>query len=164
MCPHGVRCYRKNPAHFADEDHPSEHPLIAAEVARATCMPQPPVLAPATDDFTPAKRGHDEAFGTAATGDDDDDDAGLMAFDLDGAIAKHSLIATRLSSTPPPNTCGSVFTSGSRQENMVELAAGDSFDKRFLSRPSSASLLFHPGSYFMRLDIAVDLAFCRNAQ
>jgi hypothetical protein len=31
MCLHGARCYRKSPAHFMEEDHPPDHPLIASE-------------------------------------------------------------------------------------------------------------------------------------
>lgn len=28
-CPYGVRCYRKNPSHFEEANHPADHPLIA---------------------------------------------------------------------------------------------------------------------------------------
>ena len=28
MCAFGSRCYRRNPEHFRESDHPSEHPLI----------------------------------------------------------------------------------------------------------------------------------------
>ena len=28
-CKYGAKCYRKNPKHFEEEDHPAEHPLIA---------------------------------------------------------------------------------------------------------------------------------------
>ena len=35
-CPYGRSCYRKNPRHFEDEDHPADHPLIAASVAQVS--------------------------------------------------------------------------------------------------------------------------------
>lgn len=30
VCSYGRNCYRKNPQHFEEEDHPADHPLIAA--------------------------------------------------------------------------------------------------------------------------------------
>ena len=28
MCPYGASCYRRNPTHFDEEDHPDDHPLL----------------------------------------------------------------------------------------------------------------------------------------
>ena len=39
-CPYGARCYRTNPAHFVEADHPADHPLVAA----AAAAPDAPVL------------------------------------------------------------------------------------------------------------------------
>mmetsp|Transcript_17474 Transcript_17474/g.44758 ORF Transcript_17474/g.44758 Transcript_17474/m.44758 type:complete len:351 (+) Transcript_17474:77-1129(+) len=34
-CAFGASCYRKNPAHFIEEDHPAEHPLISRSIPSA---------------------------------------------------------------------------------------------------------------------------------
>ena len=39
LCPYGTACTRKNPLHFQQHDHPSDHPLIARGGAATPCMP-----------------------------------------------------------------------------------------------------------------------------
>ena len=83
-CSFGRDCYRKNPRHFEDEDHPADHPLIAA----AGTEPQP---APAV---TGTKR---PAAWTANEFCDNASDAALADFDLEGVVAA----AVSAGATPP---------------------------------------------------------------
>eukprot|EP00930_Biecheleria_cincta_P091799 TRINITY_DN8145_c0_g1_i4.p1 TRINITY_DN8145_c0_g1~~TRINITY_DN8145_c0_g1_i4.p1 ORF type:complete len:449 (+),score=86.26 TRINITY_DN8145_c0_g1_i4:31-1377(+) len=39
-CAFGVSCYRKNPTHFIEEDHPADHPLIRGAADAATAAPE----------------------------------------------------------------------------------------------------------------------------
>ena len=48
MCSFGKGCYRKNPVHFQEQDHPDDHPLIVeATAAAAAGAPPPPATAAA---------------------------------------------------------------------------------------------------------------------
>ena len=38
MCRHGINCYRKNPEHFAENDHPADHMLIKQPSAAAAAV------------------------------------------------------------------------------------------------------------------------------
>ena len=39
MCQYGTGCYRRNPIHFEQEDHPDEHPLIQQSAFRMNLQP-----------------------------------------------------------------------------------------------------------------------------
>ena len=102
MCSFGAKCYRKNPAHFLELDHPIEHPLICAEIgnnpAAASSSDVAPVQVP------PQKRARNEAVPAAASSgwlDDDDDDA-FAAYDLDAATAPGTA-----GKVTPPASCPS---------------------------------------------------------
>lgn len=41
MCRFGVRCARKNPAHFEEENHPDDHPLFAPSDSAPHAQPHP---------------------------------------------------------------------------------------------------------------------------
>ena len=43
LCQYGTKCYRKNPEHFAQFDHPDDHPYFIQEAA---CLAPPPPPAP----------------------------------------------------------------------------------------------------------------------
>ena len=100
-CSFGKGCYRKNPKHFAEEDHPDGHPLIAGEAAAAAAAARPPPPAvpppaalpaaapPAAP--TPNKRPRDE--------DEDAFEASLADYDLDAAVA-----AAVAAGASPPGT------------------------------------------------------------
>ena len=42
ICKHGTGCYRKNPDHFAQYDHPAEHPLFIQDGAPLAAPLPPP--------------------------------------------------------------------------------------------------------------------------
>ena len=45
LCPYGTACTRKNPFHFEQNDHPSDHPLIARGGTATPCMHVKPTVA-----------------------------------------------------------------------------------------------------------------------
>jgi hypothetical protein len=94
-CSFGLKCYRKNPDHFRDMDHPSEHPLIVAEAGPSTAHTPAAVAAaaPPAPAAATAAGGSSQQLGAKRKDppppvwedDDDLDDASLAAFDIEGA-------------------------------------------------------------------------------
>ena len=66
MCPHGVKCYRKNPAHFVEQDHPADHPYFDTPITAA--QPQPPAPSPLPQMQPAKKRPLDDASAVASAG------------------------------------------------------------------------------------------------
>lgn len=118
MCSFGSGCYRKNPKHFEEVDHPADHPLLSTELeqpplkcARARDLigpydagAAPPAAVEAVESSSVAEAtvtppmdaetqtAMDRVRAPAAAMLTDDavlDDASLMGFDMDAAIASH---------------------------------------------------------------------------
>jgi len=60
-CPFGINCYRRNPAHFESEDHPAEHPLLAAANSQQSQQRPAAVPAPAAAASAPAPAASEES-------------------------------------------------------------------------------------------------------
>jgi len=89
MCPYGSGCYRHNPEHFRERDHPLDHPLIidvTGSSARAAAS-----AASTSAPTSGAKRPREEVMGREVIllDDDDDDDDDGERTDA-GAGSRHS--------------------------------------------------------------------------
>lgn len=146
-CSFGKGCYRKNPKHFAEEDHPAEHPLIAAEAAAAPPPPPPPPPAPApaapavaapTTAPPPAKRPRDE--------DDEAFEASLADFDIDAAVAN----AVAAGATPPSSkTSHAAAASSSSADGAAKSVAAASSSSSASTSAALAAPSAAPASAFV---------------
>ena len=113
MCAHGIKCYRKNPAHFTDEDHPADHPFLvqaAAENPPSAAAPPPPAQPMQATASLPTKRAREE---------DEADDNTVVA----GASPAKATTSAEVSAPSPSSGGGSSSSSSHHAEPIVTAPA-----------------------------------------